>query len=247
MRSRWQEVLITLEARGRPAGEVFAELFAQAKLDFVLNVAITRPVYLNLREVPFMRALQLLCEATQTRYSVREGVYYIEPKSVASPSAPPVSVIPKVRLVGTALTVRAVASEIAKQSGLKIEVAPEVPDLRLNLNLPSVEVETALDALCGGTGLKWTRIEGGYRIQLGEPPKPSTAPTPTPTAPPSGSLRSGSPAPRPAPPRPVPPDSALKCPKCRYTLQLDWRYCPICGAFVKHLTDRAKKAQESAR
>lgn len=247
MRVRLQEVLITLEARGRPAGEVFAELFAQAKLDFVLNVAVTRPIYLSLREVPFMRALQLLCEASQTRFSVRDGVYYIEPKSAAAPPPPPVSVIPKVRLVGTGLTVRSVASEIAKQSGLKIEVAPEVPDLRLNLNLPSVEVETALDALCTGTGLKWTRIEGGYRIQMGEPPKPSTAPTPTLTAPPSGTFRSGSTPPRPAPSRPVPPDSALKCPKCRYTLQLAWRYCPICGAFVKHLTDRAKKAQESAR
>ncbi len=247
MFSRVQEVLITLEARGKSAGEVFAELFAQAKQSYVLNIGVTRPVYLSLQKIPFTRALQLLCEATQSRFSVRDGVYYIEPSRPPAQSPPSVSVIPKVRLVGTGLTVRAVASEIAKQSGLKVEVAPDVPDLRVNLNLPAVEVETALDALCSGTGLKWTRIEGGYRVQMGEPPKVSQAPTPTTTATPSGALRGASADPRSAPPRAVPPESALKCPKCRYTLQLDWRYCPVCGAYVKHLTDRAKKAQESSR
>jgi hypothetical protein len=85
MMFRRQEMLITLESRGKDAREVFAELFAQAKVDFVLQVDIARPVYLTLRETPFMRALQLLCEATNTRYSVREGVYYIAPMAGAPP------------------------------------------------------------------------------------------------------------------------------------------------------------------
>jgi len=227
MMFRRQETLITLESRGKDAREVFAELFVQAKVDFVLQVDIARPVYLTLRETPFLRALQLLCEATNTRYSIRDGVYYIAPLA-AAPPPPPVQATDRprtVRLVGSGLTLRGIAAEISKQAGVKVTVSPDAPDLRFNLNLPSVSVEAALDALCDGTGLRWQKQGDGYVI-----------------APPA---RSAPANPRTAPSRPVAPDQPLRCPKCRYALQLDWRYCPICGAYVKHLTDRAKREQEA--
>ena len=245
MRPHFQETLINLDARGKDAREVFAELFAQAKVDFVLQVDIQRPVYLSLRETPFLKALQLLCEATNTRYSVREGVYYIAPITGASP--PPAATVPEtrprpVRLVGTGLPLRTVAAEIAKQAGVKVEVAPDAPNLRFNLNLPSVEVETALSALCEGTGLRWEKVNGGYRIAAAG--SPQARPTQSPSEQSPAAPRGASVSPRPAPSRPLAPDPMPRCPKCRYSLQLDWRYCPICGAFVKHLTDRAKRAQQ---
>lgn len=246
--NRSQEPTITIEARGTDAREVFAELFAQAKANFVLQVDIQRPVYLTLRETPFLRALQLLCEATNTRYSVRDGVYYIAPITPAPsapPPAPPVQVQetrPRtVRLVGTGLTLRAAAAEIAKQAGVKVEVAPDAPNLRYNLNLPSVEVEKALDALCEGVGLRWEKVESGYRIAPLSPPQARPAQAPVEQTP--GAPRAAQATPRTAPSRPVSPESALRCPKCRYALQLEWRYCPICGAYVKHITDRAKREQ----
>lgn len=244
--TRCQESTITIEARGTDAREVFAELFAQAKADFVLQVDIQRSVYLSLRETPFLRALQLLCEATNTRYSVRDGVYYITPITAASPApAPPVQVQetrPRtVRLVGTGLPLRTAAAEIAKQAGVKVEVAPDAPNLRYNLNLPSVAVEQALDALCEGVGLRWEKVEGGYRIALVSPPQARPAQAPVEQVP--ATPRAAQVRPRTAPSRPISPESALRCPKCRYALQLEWRYCPICGAFVKHITDRAKREQ----
>ncbi|MDM7460972.1 MAG: zinc ribbon domain-containing protein [bacterium] len=241
---RCQEPTITLEARGTDAREVFAQLFSQAKVDFVLQVDIQRTVYLTLRETPFLRALQLLCEATNTRYSVRDGVYYIAPIAAAAP-LPPVQVQearPRtVRLVGAGILLRAAAAEIAKQAGVKVEVAPDAPNLRYNLNLPSVSVEAALNALCEGVGLRWEPIEGGYRIAtLGAPQaRPADSPGISTPAPP----RTAPANPRTAPSRPVSPENALRCPKCRYALQLDWRYCPICGAYVKHITDKAKREQ----
>jgi hypothetical protein len=178
MMFRRQEMLITLESRGKDAREVFAELFAQAKVDFVLQVDIARPVYLTLRETPFMRALQLLCEATNTRYSVREGVYYIAPITGAPPSViVQATERPRpIRLVGSGLTLRAVAAEISKQAGVKITIAPDAPDLRFNLNLPSVSVEQALDALCEGTGLRWQKQGEGYLIAPISPPQARPAP-----------------------------------------------------------------------
>ena len=242
MMFRRQETLITLESRGKDAREVFAELFAQAKVDFVLQVDIARPVYLTLRETPFLRALQLLCEATNTRYSVREGVYYIAPIAGAPPSViVQATERPRpVRLVGSGLTLRAVAAEISKQAGVKITIAPDAPDLRFNLNLPSVSVEQALDALCEGTGLRWQKQGEGYLIAPISPPQARPAPAPTVQTP---APRPAPANPRTAPSRAVAPDQPLRCPKCRYALQLDWRYCPICGAYVKHLTDRAKREQ----
>lgn len=244
MSPRVQEILITLEARGEDAREVFANLFAQAKVNFVLQVDVQRPVYLTLRETPFLRALQLLCEATNTRYSVRDGVYYIAPLTSAPPP-PPVRVQESrprtVRLVGTGMPLRSVAEEIARQTGVKVEVAPDAPNLRFNLNLSGVEIEKALDALCSGTGLRWQKAENGYRIAPISPPQARAAQTPVEQTP---TLRGAPASPRPAPSRAVSPDQPLRCPKCRYALQLDWRYCPLCGAFVKHLTDKAKREQE---
>ncbi|MCS7300732.1 MAG: zinc ribbon domain-containing protein [Fimbriimonadales bacterium] len=240
-----QETLITLEARGTDAREVFTELFTQAKVNFVLQVDIQRPVYLTLRETPFSRALQLLCEATGTRYSLRDGVYYIAPIANAPPK-PPVQVQetrPRtVRLLGTGIPLRTAAAEIEKQAGVKIEVAPDAPNLRYTLNLSGVSVEQALSALCEGVGLRWEKTEAGYRIAPVSPPQ--ARPTPSPTTQTPLNPRAASARPRPAPPRPVSPEPALRCPKCRYTLQIDWRYCPLCGAYVKHITDKAKREQE---
>jgi hypothetical protein len=244
MSPRVQEILITLEARGEDAREVFASLFAQAKVNFVLQVDVQRPVYLTLRETPFLRALQLLCEATNTRYSVRDGVYYIAPLT-STPPPPPVRVQESrprtVRLVGTGMPLRSVAEEIARQTGVRVEIAPDAPNLRFNLNLSGVEIEKALDALCSGTGLRWQKTENGYRIAPVSPPQARAAQTPAEQTP---TLRGAPAAPRTAPSRAVSPDQPLRCPKCRYALQLDWRYCPLCGAFVKHLTDKAKREQE---
>ncbi|MDW8052869.1 MAG: hypothetical protein RMJ83_10390 [Armatimonadota bacterium] len=240
-----QEVRITLEARGTDAREVFAALFTQAKVDFILQVDIQRPVYLTLREVPFTRALQLLCEATNTRYSVRDGVYYITPlpKGAPLPQVQVQETRPRtVRLVGTGLTLQAVAAEIAKQTGVRVEVAPNVPNLRFNLNLPSASVEAALDALCEGTGLKWQKVGDRYQISIAGTPQ--ARPIPASMQPASTQPRSIPANPRTAPSRPIAPEQPLRCPNCRYALQLEWRYCPMCGAFVKHLTDKAKRALE---
>lgn len=236
-----QEPRITLEAQGKDAREVFAELFRQAGKPFVLHVALERPLYLVLHETPFLQALQMLCEATDTRFSVRDGVYLILPRTPASRAESP-RLSRTVKLVGTQMTLQQVVRAIETQAGVKVEIAPGTPALRFNLNLPSVEVEAALDALCRGAGLRWERTERGYRIASAEPPRLKATPSPNPTL--SKPIRSPGAQPRSTPARAVPPNQPLKCPKCGYTLQLEWRYCPICGAWVKPLTDRAKREQQ---
>jgi hypothetical protein len=233
-----QEPLITLEAQGKDAREVFAELFRQAGKPFALHTALERPLYLMLREVPFLRALQIVCEATDTRFAVREGVYLVLPKQAAAAQAPP-RPANRVRLVCKQATLQQVARLIEAQAGVKIEVAPDVPALQFNLNLPEMEVETVLAAICRGTGLRWERTAQGYRIAPVEPPRLKVVASPDSAV--RGAIRAPSAPPRSTPARALPPDESLKCPKCRYTLQLEWRYCPMCGAWVKPLTDRAKR------
>jgi len=233
-----QEPLITLEAQGKDAREVFAELFQQAGKPFALHTALERPLYLRLREVPFLRALQIVCEATDTRFAVRDGVYLVLPKQSAAahePSRP----ARRVRLVGKQMTLQQVARLIEAQAGVKIELAPDVPALQFNLNLPEMEIEAVLEAICRGTGLRWERTAQGYRIASVEPPRLKAVSTPDSTA--RGAIRAPSAPPRPTPTRALPPDPPLRCPKCRYALQQEWRYCPMCGAWVKPLTDRAKR------
>jgi hypothetical protein len=73
---------------------------------------------------------------------------------------------------------------------VKVTVSPDAPDLRFNLNLPSVSVEAALDALCDGTGLRWQKQGDGYVI----------APSGTPQARPAAAPTAQTPAARPHPP-----------------------------------------------
>jgi hypothetical protein len=233
-----QEPLITLEAQGKDAREVFAELFRQAGKSFALHTTLERPLYLMLREVPFLRALQIVCEATDTRFAVREGVYLVLPKQSAAVQPPPRPAA-RVRLVCQQATLQQVARLIEAQSGVKIEVAPGTPALQFSLNLPEMEIEAVLAAICRGTGLRWERTAQGYRIASVEPPRLKVAASPDTAV--RGSIRATSASPRSTPTRPIPPDSLLRCPKCRYALQQEWRYCPMCGAWVKPLTDRAKQ------
>ncbi len=233
-----QEPLITLEAQGKDAREVFAELFRQAGKPFALHTALERPLYLMLREVPFLRALQIVCEATDTRFTVRDGVYLVLPKRSAAVQPPPRPAA-RVRLVCQQATLQQVARLIESQAGVKIEVAPDVPALLFNLNLPEMEIEAVLEAICRGMGLRWERTAQGYRIASVEPPRLKAASPPTTDV--RGAIRSPSTPPRSTPPRAIPPDQSLRCPKCRYALQREWRYCPMCGAWVKPLTDRAKQ------
>lgn len=236
-----EEPRITIEAQGKDAREVFAELFRQANKPFALHIALERSIYLTLRDTPFMRALQILCEVTQTRFKVEGDIYLILPRTPDSRPEPPPT--PRqVKLVGRQMTLQQVVAAIEAQAGVRVEVAPETPALRFNLNLPAVEVETALDALCKETGLQWRRTERGYRIEPVPPPRLKAAEGAAASSP--QSLRSPTPQPRTTPARTVPPDQPLKCPKCGYALQLEWRYCPLCGAWVKHLTDRAKRSSQ---
>ncbi len=232
-----QEPLITLEAQGKDAREVFAELFQQAGKPFALHTALERPLYLRLHEVPFLRALQIVCEATDTRFAVRDGVYLVLPKQSAAQSLPRPAT--RVRLVCKQATLQQVARLIESQAGVQIEVAPDAPALQFNLNLPEMEVEAVLEAICRGTGLRWERTAQGYRIASAEPPRLKAVSTPDSTA--RGAIRAPSAPPRSTPTRALPPDPPLRCPKCRYALQQEWRYCPMCGAWVKPLTDRAKR------
>lgn len=234
------EPRITLEAKGTDAREVFVELFRQAGTPFVLHVALERPLYLTLREVPFLKALQLLCEATDTRFSVRDGVYLILPRQ---PQQRPkvVHTSPSIKLSGTGMKLTDVARALEAGTGIRIEIAPGTPELRYNLNLPTMPLEQVLDALCRNTGLRWERTERGYRIMPAEPPRLKAGTVPIPS--PSGSIRGSRAQPRTTPNRTVPPDQPLQCPRCHYALQPDWKYCPLCGAWVKPLTDRARRGQ----
>ena len=66
---------------GIKANDAFATLFKQMGAEFALGPDIDMRVTMNLRDVKFEDALDMLCQLTDTTYQLRGTVYQIERRS----------------------------------------------------------------------------------------------------------------------------------------------------------------------
>lgn len=244
------EPVVSIQARGIDVKEVLADLFAQAKLQFMLNSGIEKRIYLSVREVPFTRALQMVCDSANLQYSLQDQVYVIQaagsaPNPVGAMHELPRNTKPaneqdalrrRVNLNFNQTVIKAIVSSLSRQSGMPIELDAGIPNYRMSAKLPGTTLEVALNAICTGTGLKYTWTGEGFKITRtvsAAAVSPGRVITPVPPkVRPSGEK----PNPRTAPVRNMPPSAGTLCPKCKATLEKEWNYCPLCGAWVKPLT-----------
>ena len=157
--------LISVQSKGNDVRAVLHDMFTQAKRNYVLDSSIKFELFLTLDEVSFLEALGIVCRNAKLRYEVREGIYYItkiaQPKpAIVTPEKPkgtlPTTVLQK--RVTTKLTktpIRVVYANIAKQTGVTIEVDKSVPNYMLDAFLVNTSLKFALDKINEGAGLAY--------------------------------------------------------------------------------------------
>lgn len=169
---------VTIAAKGSDVRAVLTDMFAQAKKDFVLEPNIRFVLYLSLTEMPFEEALEIVCRTASLKYEVQNGIWFITkkpaPKPVEAPPlakpaeakpSPPAGKLPSsvLKVVVTTRFSRGsigdVMADLGRQAGIEIEIAPDVPDYRLDAFLIKTSLKYALDNLTRAAGLKWEFTE----------------------------------------------------------------------------------------
>ncbi len=171
---------VTISSRGGDVRTVLFDLFQQGKKSFVLEPNIRFALYLHLETVDFEEALALILQMSNLKAEKQNGITFItrkpDPKPVQTegttpPAAKPeIKPIPKPQPMGRltsadlqkrittrfAMTdMRVVFAELSRQTGIIIEVAPNVPDYKVDAYLIDTSLKFGLDAMCVPAGLKW--------------------------------------------------------------------------------------------
>lgn len=171
--------LITTTAKGIDARVVLYDIFKQSQKNFVTEVGMNYPLYLNLCNVPFDEAIALICKMIGVSHRVENNVYiFFKPKAgtPATPATYPILTMPGTpapkpldpKTLDKKLTIRmelqelkTVVAEIGKQTGTTIELGPEVRKLKLNAYLINTSLRFALNSITQSAGLIYTLTDKG--------------------------------------------------------------------------------------
>lgn len=225
--------IVSVDARGDDVRNVLYELFKQQGASFVVQTGVFYSLYLNLEEVPFEIALKHICHIAGLEYEIQDGIYIFK-------TSTPKTTTPRTHTSGTiqrkpvdpselekTLTlrladndIRTVMRAITAKTEVPIEVAEDVPALKVNAYFTGVTIREALNTITKAAGLSWGISEHGTLIVS---KSKNLAITTTNTI---GSTAGGNSV------KGTPP----ACDQCGTTLGTGWKYCPICGNYVKPIT-----------
>jgi type II secretory pathway component GspD/PulD (secretin) len=177
--------LVTVNAKGDDVRSVIHDVFKQAGKNFVFSPGVRFILYMSLDNVRFEEALAIICKNASLRVEVVDNVYLIsnniskpsESKTTANPkqdpkleskqadfkptSSKPKGTLPQstlAKLVTTRLQkveIREVFAALGQQTGVRFEVAPDVPAFKMDAFLLRTSLRYALDEITGATKLKY--------------------------------------------------------------------------------------------
>lgn len=210
-----------IEAGGRDVRDVIHNLFSQAKKSYVLDPNVRFQMYLTMYNVDFDAAFALLREQAKLQYEVRDNVYYISPMPViVAAKAEPTqydwtpALSKKVTIKRDKVAIRSAFQSLAGLTGIRINVDPNVPEYLVNVSFNGVSLKYALDNLTKAAQLTYrTNNDGSVRV--------------------SGAVSVAD-----ENKKPEPAAGDMKCPNCKAGLHEGWKYCPLCGYWVKPITGK---------
>ncbi len=217
---------VNVSARGTDFRLVLHDMFSQTKRNFIVELGASYSLFLNLANVDFESALDLICKNVGMAYRVEEGVYvFFKPpvnppqtqKPVQSQPAPKKPLDPKV--LDKKLTVRfqqtdirQAFQEIGKQTSVPIEVSDNVKKLKINAILLDTSLRYALNTITKSANLMYTLTDRGT-ILISDP---NAVPLKTNEVTTSAQTQ-----------------SVISCSQCSKPVDKGWVYCPHCGNYVK--------------
>jgi type II secretory pathway component GspD/PulD (secretin) len=216
---------VAVDSNGSDVRAVLHKLFTQTGKNFLVDPGAYYSLYLNLTNVTFDTAVEVICRNAGLDYTIEEGgiYHFFKPKTaksqVAAPTVEPtakpldasvLNIKVSTRLQGA--EIRKVLQELSAQSGVPIEVSPEVKALRVNAMLVDTSLRYALNSITQAAKLAYSFTPKGT-ILVSDPTLAASAQSNTAaiTAKPT-------------------------CDQCKASLEKGWKYCPICGNYVKPIT-----------
>lgn len=176
---------VSIDSKGLDVRGVIHDLFAQTKQNYVLEPNVRFVLYLSVKDVEFDEALQIVCKLAGLEYQIQNGIYYIGPKKAGAPAQPkpkaepaappkpqgtlPQSVLNKrvtTRLAKTGF--KAVLAELSKQTGVELELDPELARLKLDAFFNNSSLKYVLDTITEAGGFKY-RFTDRLSIEIYQP------------------------------------------------------------------------------
>lgn len=185
---------VTLTSKGKDVRDVLYDLFFQKKKNFVLESNQKYELYLNLSDISFDEALEIVLKQASLKYEIQNDIYYLnkrpaapaglgdgsttknptltpietgattrlEPVEPTTPTAGRVSDADMRKRLTTrfaAVDIRELFADFTRQTGVKIEVAADVPAYKVKAFLIDTSLKFALDTVTKKAKLQYTRSE----------------------------------------------------------------------------------------
>jgi len=162
---------ISLDLVEAAPADVFASFGQVLGLEVEVDAAVTAPVTIRLRNVSIATSLQAVCESIECRWRFESGRLAIHPRPAAgpSPSAPPTkSPLPATSDQPISLSLRGarladVLRSFGKILDVEIEVAPDVAEAPISLDLQNVPARAAFDAVLDLAGAEAVELSAEPR------------------------------------------------------------------------------------
>lgn len=166
--------IVSISAAAKDVRAIIADLFTQAKVNYVLEPGIQSALFLNLDKVTFEDALRIVCVQAKLSYTVDNGIYFIKKAKAVEPTAVPATRHGKLdaKVLSRTVTIklkktdmREAFAKIGSQIQVPIEVDKSVPQFKVDIEFTKISLKDALQKVCSAADLSY-RFTDNFTIQI---------------------------------------------------------------------------------
>lgn len=180
-----QNMTVRIKAKGDDLRKVISEMFEQTGQQYVIETSARQSLYMSLDGVTLEYAMEAISEVADVKFEKVQGVWRVRTKKPLAPvivtssgtaaqkfvesPAPVKKVDYLLKKVNTKLertSIRTVFAKFAEQSGVKIEVAKDIPEYKIDAFMYNTSLKFALDRICKAASLKYDLSTDGKTVRI---------------------------------------------------------------------------------
>ena len=180
-----QNMTVRIKAKGDDLRKVISEMFEQTGQQYVIETSARQSLYMSLDGVTLEYAMEAISEVADVKFEKVQGVWRVRTKKPLAPvivtssgtaaqkfvesPAPLKKVDYLLKKVNTKLertSIRTVFAKFADQSGVKIEVAKDIPEYKIDAFMYNTSLKFALDRICKAASLKYDLSTDGKTVRI---------------------------------------------------------------------------------
>lgn len=180
-----QNMTVRIKAKGDDLRKVISEMFEQTGQQYVIETSARQSLYMSLDGVTLEYAMEAISEVADVKFEKVQGVWRVRTKKPLAPvivtssgtaaqkfveiPAPVKKVDYLLKKVNTKLertSIRTVFAKFAEQSGVKIELAKDIPEYKIDAFMYNTSLKFALDRICKAASLKYDLSTDGKTVRI---------------------------------------------------------------------------------